>query len=103
MSLENESAPEQDNSSLYEQISEWTSFREVMNKIIESDEPPSPEVISAFDEAKGAGTLESLNNALLDVRNGLAGYDPVKHETDAHDARAMVERMLTVLNESNES
>jgi DNA-binding ferritin-like protein len=99
---EEETLHEGEPGSFKEKLEDWSSFTEVMERIIKSGEPPIQEVVSAFDEAKVATTPEALKTALDTIRDGLKEYDPTHGELDSHLARGKTFSVLESLGPNNE-
>lgn len=96
-----ETSPEYEQRPYSEQIFGWDSYVRTMNKIVESEEPPSQEVSSAFDEAKIATTRENYVDALERIFEGLKTYDRL-NEIDGRDAYNATRQFLETLKEQYE-
>lgn len=72
-------------------------------KLEKNKQPLPEEAKTAFAELQAVGeNVESQLKALEKMETALKEYDPVEGETDAHDARAFVHRMIFSLQKSRE-
>ncbi|MFC1687860.1 hypothetical protein ACFL0L_04745 [Patescibacteria group bacterium] len=78
------------------------SLGEIVAKLEKSEQPIPEEVRTAFSELQAAKGVKDQLGALRKMQTALEGYDPVKEEIDAHDARAYVAQMILQIEKGEE-